>query len=160
MIHKLAPPYTECTEQQKKEANHSRRVDGNFKKRGNFHMRLVLGTWSRVNLYTPSQNLNSLCKGINQIQSHNLSRRSQHSVLSRLQSWIWLPLWEPWAEIMVHGYGAGGAVVCKGPLTAHSAPASTCSHLSTTSSNNNTKLLCILPYSLYILSLASFYALS
>lgn len=114
MIHKLAPPYTECTEQQKKEANHSRRVDGNFKKRGNFHMRLVLGTWSRVNLYTPSQNLNSLCKGINQIQSHNLSRRSQHSVLSRLQSWIWLPLWEPWAEIMVHGYGAGGRWCVKG----------------------------------------------
>lgn len=78
-----------------------------------FLMRLVLVIARRVGLHTIHQNIKSLCRSLNWIQSLIQSRWSlQHLTLSRLHLGNQLPLWEHWAKHTFQGQqrGWGGSI--------------------------------------------------
>lgn len=78
--------YTEGKEKARKEADHSRLVDRKFNMQMNMLMRLATGGCKTVDLST--QNIKSLDKGLNWIQSHLQSGYSQHRItISRLCPW-------------------------------------------------------------------------
>ena len=78
------PSYMKGKEKPKREADHSRLVDGGFNKQGNLTYRLILSSHKTKDLHTCHQSLKSLYRGLNWVQSHILSRWSQlHLTLSR-----------------------------------------------------------------------------
>lgn len=71
-----------------KRGSHSKWVGGGCNRQGNWHIRLGLGATRWLDLCTQPQNLNSLCRGFNRVQSWILSRWfQQHTALSRLCPW-------------------------------------------------------------------------
>ena len=89
----------------RKEADHSRLVDGRFNVQGNLLMRLVLGG-SKMNrsLHPPARILNQ--RPDPWVQSHLPYRWSErHITLLRLRPWTWPPLCEWWVEGTTQGQG-------------------------------------------------------
>ena len=81
-------PVYEGQGETKTEGDCSRLVGGRFNKQGNLHMRLVLGSRKTSRFSHPHQNLKSLCRGLNGVQSCIQSLCiQQHITLSRLCPW-------------------------------------------------------------------------
>lgn len=91
----------------RKEAAQSRLVSSRFIKQGNLHMRLVLCCCTMSgSSHLPSQNLKSICRSLNWVQSHILFRSSQqHIALSSLCSCKQLPPWKLHANRTFPGQG-------------------------------------------------------
>lgn len=131
----------EGEEKPKKETNHSRLADGRFNKQVNLHTRLVLGGFKTSRyLYLPTRIL-KVYRGLNWVQSHGLSRWSQHTTFSRLCSWKhFLLLQEQWAEHTLPGQGREwGTTDCSGP-----APGPTGSHILLVTSSNTTLVISLM----------------
>ena len=91
----------------KERVSHSRLVDSRFNKPGNLPG-LSWVTGRQVDLHLTPQNLKSLYRGLNRVQSRILSKWSQqHMTLSRLHHWKWLPPWDWWAEHNIPRTGKG-----------------------------------------------------
>lgn len=85
------------------EAGHSRWVDGRFSKHGDLPARLILGAARHVDVCICCQNIQSLYRDLNWVQSY-IQRFSTIPCFSRLHPWNLLLPWEQWAE---HTFQAG-----------------------------------------------------
>lgn len=101
-------PCTEGREWWRKEANHSRLVDGRLINKGTYLRGLSSVTTRWVYLCTHLPNCKSLHRGLNGVQACIPSRGSQlHIALSRIYPWKWLPPWQKSEESNSKDRGGG-----------------------------------------------------